>query len=316
MTFRLMPDRARVGEGFHRSGWCHIFSQLEKVSDPSSPLLLDDFFDLNHGRAETQKHYKNPWVGIFHFPREINSPIRSDKYQTIFNVLSRGAEHLSTLRGVICLSQDLADGVCDFFRGKMPICILKHPTQTDSVLQWHGHYNRLFQVGFYLRDTRAIHKIDNRLDSGWLYYRSLPWVNWMENRDKALYKNLKSFELPGGIVDISRMSDEDYDMTLASSVCLSHVFGASANNVVVECIARGTPLVINKHPAVVEYLGEKYPLYFQDKPKNHTLRDLHQWLTEDRITAAHKHMVELQAKPELTVPVFVERVRGFCARLC
>jgi hypothetical protein len=34
--------------------------------------------------------------------------------------------------------------------------------------------------------------------------------------------------------------------------------------VVVECLARGTPLLVNKLPAVEEYLGPDYPLYYHD----------------------------------------------------
>jgi hypothetical protein len=32
--------------------------------------------------------------------------------------------------------------------------------------------------------------------------------------------------------------------------------------VIIESIARGTPILINKLSAVVEYLGEDYPMYF------------------------------------------------------
>lgn len=40
------------------------------------------------------------------------------------------------------------------------------------------------------------------------------------------------------------------------------LYDSSANNAVIECIARATPLLINPIPAVVEYLGKDYPMYF------------------------------------------------------
>ncbi len=38
---------------------------------------------------------------------------------------------------------------------------------------------------------------------------------------------------------------------------------ASVNNTVLECIARSTPLIVNRHPAVEEYLGVDYPLFYE-----------------------------------------------------
>ena len=37
---------------------------------------------------------------------------------------------------------------------------------------------------------------------------------------------------------------------------------ASTVNTIIECIIRNTPIIVNKHPAAVELLGEKYPLFY------------------------------------------------------
>jgi hypothetical protein len=31
-----------------------------------------------------------------------------------------------------------------------------------------------------------------------------------------------------------------------------------------ECIVRNNPIIVNKNKAIVELLGEKYPLYYED----------------------------------------------------
>ncbi len=49
---------------------------------------------------------------------------------------------------------------------------------------------------------------------------------------------------------------------LADNIVFVELYDASANNAVLECLARATPLLINPLPAVVEYLGQDYPLYF------------------------------------------------------
>jgi hypothetical protein len=58
------------------------------------------------------------------------------------------------------------------------------------------------------------------------------------------------------------VSNEEYDRLLSQNVVFCHLLDSSANNVVIECIARNTPLLINRLPAIEEYLGRDYPLYF------------------------------------------------------
>ena len=60
----------------------------------------------------------------------------------------------------------------------------------------------------------------------------------------------------------SSLSNKDYDELLSKNVVFLDLYDASANNAVIECLARGTPLLVNPLPAVMEYLGEGYPLYF------------------------------------------------------
>jgi hypothetical protein len=53
-----------------------------------------------------------------------------------------------------------------------------------------------------------------------------------------------------------------YDELLAENVVFLDLYDSSANCAIVECLARATPVVVNRLEAVVEYLGEDYPLYF------------------------------------------------------
>lgn len=53
----------------------------------------------------------------------------------------------------------------------------------------------------------------------------------------------------------SRLSNEAYDRLLTENIGFVALHDASANNTVIECIARATPLLVNPLPAVVEYLG-------------------------------------------------------------
>ena len=63
---------------------------------------------------------------------------------------------------------------------------------------------------------------------------------------------------------IDHLSNDEYDKLLTQNIVFLDLYDSSANNAIIECIARGTPLLINKHPAVIEYLGEEYPFYFEN----------------------------------------------------
>ena len=57
---------------------------------------------------------------------------------------------------------------------------------------------------------------------------------------------------------------EEYDDLLTNNIVFVDLFDASANNTVLECIVRRTPIIINNIGAVSEYLGKDYPLYFEN----------------------------------------------------
>lgn len=55
-----------------------------------------------------------------------------------------------------------------------------------------------------------------------------------------------------------------YDKLLGSNIVFIDLYDSAANNTVLECIIRNTPIIINKTAGVIEYLGENYPLYFDN----------------------------------------------------
>ena len=64
---------------------------------------------------------------------------------------------------------------------------------------------------------------------------------------------------------IEFLENDDYDNLLSENIVYINLVDASAVNTILECIVRATPIIVNKHPAVVELLGETYPLYFISK---------------------------------------------------
>ena len=66
---------------------------------------------------------------------------------------------------------------------------------------------------------------------------------------------------------IDYLSNDAYDDLLSMNIAFVDLYDTSANNAIVECIARATPILVNPLPAVKEYLGDNYPMYF------HTLEE-------------------------------------------
>ena len=76
------------------------------------------------------------------------------------------------------------------------------------------------------------------------------------------------------------------------------LYDASAVNTIIECIVRNTPIIVNKLPAVVEYLGINYPLYFKD------IKNIPTLLKRDNIINAHRYLKNMD-KTFLTIETFI-----------
>jgi hypothetical protein len=82
--------------------------------------------------------------------------------------------------------------------------------------------------------------------------------NWNRHYYEQMVRTINS-------VDIIEFIDNNiYDNLLTENIVFLNLVDASAVNTIIECIARNTPLIVNRHPAVIELLGEKYPLYYEN----------------------------------------------------
>lgn len=184
-----------------------------------------------------------------------------------------------------------------------PVLKLHHPTEfVESCQQftWDKFMGntekKIVQIGAWLRDTYAIYDLPNPrvnkcLLKGKLMENYFPHQNFLENIESALL----NIDLPNhpdstpicrniatkavnkyltGLLravevkqDSVRMIDylekEEYDDLLAHNLVFIKLVDASACNTIIECIVRNTPILVNRLPAVEEYLGIEYPLYYE-----------------------------------------------------
>ena len=72
----------------------------------------------------------------------------------------------------------------------------------------------------------------------------------------------------------------------------------------IECIARATPILVNPIPAVKEYLGKDYPLYFDSlEEAAEKIKDL------KLVQQAHEHLLNCETRKKLPAEYFLKSMK-------
>ncbi len=113
-----------------------------------------------------------------------------------------------------------------------------------------------------------------------------------DNEDRKV-----SFTVNTDVEIIKYLENDIYDNLLKNNIVFIKLIGASAVNTLIECVVRNTPIVVNKIPAVVEILGDTYPLYFE------TLEEASEIINLKNIEKAHNYLKKLD-KTNLKIESF------------
>ncbi|MBT3191557.1 MAG: hypothetical protein HN341_03275 [Verrucomicrobia bacterium] len=303
----------QMGSG-NRSGWPYALSSLADIQDQKKGVLLDDAIERTFQERWRQAPSKEPFVAVFHHPQ--NMPAWFNEKQTLTALFESSWWHKCRkhLRGAIALSDYLAAHLRE--RLSVPVMVLKLPTETvpaDSQFTWQAFCDNpkplIAQVGWYLRNYKGIYQL-----------RAPDWLTRVHLRQRMphidrAYRNTDELSpwrdrpVYPGVDVVERMCDDVYDYLLARNLVFLDLFDTSANNAIVECIVRHTPVVVNNHPAVREYLGSEYPLCFD------TIDDCYAMLNDrGRLWAAHEHLAGMD-KSDLTGVAFRDGVMRFVESL-
>lgn len=285
----------------HRSGWSYVVNNLQRFNDKRG-IILDDFVEITFGYNYTKNisnkriPYKNPWIGFLHHPPQI-CPWYENQYKNsidIHNIFSK-PEFLDSLKHCKCLFV-LSDYLKIYLQNNfdcfknIPIKTLYHPTSFDG-FEWDfakfkTFYNisgiKLITIGYFLRNLSTIFSVstNKKLDK-FLMPSHLQFG--VQNLQKEIaYKKLdidtKSVKI------LNWQTNHFYDKMLEQSVVLLDLYDTSCNNAIIESFARNSPLIINRHPAIEEYLGPKYPGFFK---RSNEIKDL---LIYDNICECNEYL--------------------------
>ena len=279
-------------EGLHRSGWSYVLHSLKYRHNSESIMCdfyLDRTFHWNNTIYSQLKiiPYLQPWIGFIHHTTET---AYSD-YNTINLFKNKNfIKSLDNCKGLIVLSNQLKTEVERLLEKNykdIKVYNLVHPTEFVSEIYMFNMNNfknnkdkKIIQIGAWMRDISAIFKIELDQD---LYISKYALVgkkmenyyNIVEGYNNDLPKQViipsisrdrkrRKTYINTSVNIISYLENNDYDILLSQNIVFIKLIDASAVNTLIECIVRNTPIVINKLPAIVELLGNNYPLYYED----------------------------------------------------
>jgi hypothetical protein len=250
-----------------------IVSTGETSRNNNNLIELFDIAEKNIVWDDSNTNYVKQWVGIIHI-----TPINKEHKKLVPKFLdvqhflgnTKFIHMMDRCKGLIVLSNYLKNYLEDVLPGNIPILSVKHPTclNIDNKFNFNrfkckGKF-KLISLGQQLRFTTTIYRIKTSFEKIWLpgIPRKVPeWHNIVKREAKEL-----------GILDeinfdevaIQRLNIKQYDRVITENIVIIHLINASANNAILEMISTTTPFFINKIEPVVEYLGEEYPLYFEE----------------------------------------------------
>lgn len=291
--------------------WCQINLQWEKYD------ITDDEYKMLELAYRPPIYYNIPWIGMWHNPPDIRAYVASNDIIHAPHYLFQRKEFMESLRfckGIFVFSETMAQWLRHQFKSLsliIPVSALYHPTEkvastkmfTQQKFIDNGN-KKILQIGSWLRDSTAIFKLKTIYKKVWIcrdtdaLIRFCDDINLIENSEFAeTAKKIKhildsgyeyNIEYPlTNDVYLIKLDNDDYDRYLENNIVLTKIKGSSCNNGIIECIARGTPIFVNKLDAVIEYLGEDYPLYYDNIAD---VENILKEMTSEKIMNAHRYL--------------------------
>jgi hypothetical protein len=252
-------------------------------------VLVDGFVEhtfLDDRRAA----HDRPWIGFLHNPPDLPPWYPIDQSAGRLLADERFRASLASCRGLFTLSVALRDWWVA--RVDVPVVAVPLPTgepQLRFTLAGlrDNPFPRVVQVGTWLRKLHAVHHLPVRGFQRTIVHQHEPYIDALFAAERAALH----LHVDGSAVEtLPFLDDRAYDELLSCNLVVVELYAASANNAVTECLARTTPILVNPLPAVREYLGDDYPLYFTSRTEAASKAE-----DADLVAAAHAH---LAARPQ------------------
>lgn len=272
----------------HRSGWEPVSKALYNNLFSAKGVILYDWADRIFKDNNVIEH---PWLGVFHnvirYPTEYKK-----KYSGRIYPLNRLVQQphfqksLKHCKGMFTLSEHTATFLQKYT--KKDVIPLVHPILPVSKNFLMDNYRKkVVTIGQWLRRYHSICELPTTMEKV-----LLKTAGFEED-----YNEMMQYSRCHKVNFLEYLSSDAYDDLLASSVVFLDMYDVAACNVILECIIRNTPILINNLPAAVEYLGNDYPLFYSD------LNDAANKM--DKVEDAHLYLKSMD-KSKFTIKTFLE----------
>lgn len=245
-----------------------------------NPVIFDAYVDRTFlwGPSSDIAEYDAPWVGIIHHhPRDPSVVLSTASATTLLATNSTPAEFANRLftkdtfknslkhcKGLFVFSDQMKDWLQKKpeIKDLVAINVLRipaiTPTQQFNLAKFQKNASRkIIQIGVHLRNVTSIYSMDKLV----LVRRAiLPYNDRIKHelKTRAVPESAKT-----KVQKIKNTSNRDYDQFLTQNIVYLDMLLCTGDQVISDCIARATPLLINKSAGAQEYLGPDYPFYYE-----------------------------------------------------
>ena len=279
-----------------------------------SDIFFMDMIEKYFMWQDNKVIFKKPWCGIIHCtpntPHHLyDTNIKKIITNTVF------LKSLNTCKFIITLSNYVKNYIEDSLKKlsiHVPIIFIKHPIKNENfpLFNIDSYINnknkKLIQIGQQLRKITSIFKIN-------INDHQKLWLTGISNLELAEKKLKKEYEIENSNNSVLNQiflpknyknymdyitNYKEYDNLLSNNIVFIDLYDSAANNTVLECIIRNTPIILNKTPGVIEYLGIDYPLYFDNLDEVNDLCNI------DKIKKANEYLQNMN-KEDISMEYFI-----------
>jgi hypothetical protein len=272
----------------HRHGWKEVIDCIKTNFECSDGVW---FYSNIETEVIEDITITKPWIAFMHNTPQHPPHLHKLYGKTIcidnFLTSKTWIDSSKYCQGIFVLSEYCKKYFED--KVKVPVNSLFYPT-TNSDLKFDlskfssNKNKKIILIGHWLRNFESFDQLNSPI------YPKF-WLKSGPCSDK--HTNNKT------VTKLNRVNNQEYDIFLSENLVFLDFYDTSANTAIIECIIRNTPILVRKLPAVIEYLGEEYPFYFEnlseaaDKLKNiENIIKTYLYLTNmDKTKFTHKYFV-------------------------
>lgn len=274
--------------GLHYCGWKYVINRFlqtynESVNGCSTKLFLDEWIeklliwgDKAESRMVVNEIHKNnhkmitfihnppftKWYNTSYATNINNSIIYNNEHtnKNLFHKLkqSKLIDNIQYLYTLSCNHKEYLYKMCPVLRTKLvsvshPIEITGNEKTFDFTLFCQN--KQICHIGWWLRNFKSF--INFKLPHK--FSKTIVIKTGFEKEWNILSKR---FDVRN-ITIINELNNQEYENLFVHSCMYLDLEDTTANNVILECIKFNTPIIVRKHPSLIEYLGVNYPLFFE-----------------------------------------------------